>query len=268
MTNDAIPEEDIGLPTEGFNDDPEAPSDNALDADPRTDALPSESDPLETDSFLFEDEDPLHEPSETADPLAETESEVIVETTEPTLSAPSEGDRDAELIGVLSEKLDGIETMITQLSQEFSGKLKYDAHKEDIIDKLHQELQEYKQDLLKKLVLSFVLDVIKLADDIRKWISHFKALDASQRDPIKLFRYLEAIPSDLEDIFYWQGVKPFTTQEGVFDPTRQRALKKIPTEDPELDKTIAQSVRPGYEWEGKVIRQEMVAVYMHTKTAD
>ena len=78
-----------------------------------------------------------------------------------------------------------------------------------------------------------------------------------------MFRYLEAIPSDLEDIFYWQGVKPYTSRKGAFDPAKQRAVKKIRTDDISKDKTVAKSLRPGYEWEDKVIRQEMVAVYVY-----
>jgi molecular chaperone GrpE (heat shock protein) len=163
----------------------------------------------------------------------------------------------------LQHHLDDIQSQLAQLKAEFSGKIKYDEHKDEIIDKLHQELQEYKQDIVKKHILSIVLDVVKVADDIRKWIAYFRSLDVSQRDPVKLFRYLEAIPSDLEDIFYWQGVKPYVNREGVFDPAKQRTIKKITTDDPSKDKTIAKSLRPGYEWEGKVIRQEMVAVYVY-----
>jgi molecular chaperone GrpE (heat shock protein) len=152
---------------------------------------------------------------------------------------------------------------MASLQREFEGKLKYDAHKDEIIDKLHNELQEYKQDILKKHILSIVMDVVKVADDIRKWLTYFRSLEVSQRDPRKLFRYLEAIPSDLEDIFYWHGVRPFSTAEGIFDPARQRAIKKIPSMDASQDKLIAESLRPGYEWDGKVIRQEMVAVYVY-----
>jgi len=161
-------------------------------------------------------------------------------------------------------QFDAVQAQLTQLLDEFQGKIKYDAHKDEIIDKLHQELQEYKQDIVKKHILSIVLDVVKVADDIRKWLAYFRSLEVSQRDPVKLFRYLEAIPSDLEDIFYWQGVKPYKNREGDFDPARQRAIKKITTDDISKDKTIAKSLRPGYEWEGKVIRQEMVAVYVYT----
>lgn len=164
---------------------------------------------------------------------------------------------------LLAGRLESLGLQIEELKREFEGKLKYDAHKDEIIDRLHTELQEYKQDIIKKYVLSIVMDVVKVADDIRKWLAYFRSLDVSQRDPRKLFRYVEAIPSDLEDVFYWHGVKPFSQQESAFDPSRQRAIKKIPTDDPALDKSVAHSIRPGYEWETKVIRQEMVAVYVH-----
>lgn len=164
---------------------------------------------------------------------------------------------------LLIGRLENLGQQISELQREFEGKLKYDAHKDQIIDRLHSELQEYKQDILKKYVLSIVMDVVKVADDIRKWLVYFRSLEVSQRDPRKLFRYLEAIPSDLEDVFYWHGVKPFSSEEGLFDPARQRAIKKLPTDDPAQDKNVAHSIRPGYEWESKVIRQEMVAVYVY-----
>lgn len=251
MTNESIPEEDIGL---SLGTKTEHPEDEVNDAPGVNDAEDDEG------SYPAE---PQGADLETA-PISSEANASVLDDDEFTISNV-EGNDPEDTLTIIDGRLEAVENILSRLSQDFEGKLKYDIHKEKIIDKLHQELQEYKQDLMKKLVLSFVLDVIKLADDIRKWISHFKALDPSQRDPIKLFRYLEAIPSDLEDIFHWQGVKPFSTSEGGFDPARQRALKKIPTDNPELDKSIARSIRPGYEWEGKVIRQEMVAVYIYSE---
>ena len=174
--------------------------------------------------------------------------------------------------GIAEQRLcDGLASLsrqMTELQREFEGKLKYDAHKDQIIDRLHAELQEYKQNILKKHILSIVMDVVKVADDIRKWLTYFRSLEVSQRDPRKLFRYLEAIPSDLEDVFYWYGVKPFSNHEGPFDPKRQRAIKQVPTTDPTLDKCVADSIRPGYEWDTKVVRQEMVAVYVHQEAQE
>jgi len=250
---------EVGLKASPFDEDDELPlaPENSDDED-EISALPENEAPLATQyaegDGLDTVEDALGDDEMAPESLPSDEMPIIEDTPEPSESVPID----------YQHHFNAIQAQIAQLQDEFSGKLKYDGHKDEIINKLHQELQEYKQDIVKKHILSIVLDVVKVADDIRKWITYFRSLDVSQRDPVKLFRYLEAIPSDLEDIFYWQGVKPFSNQEGVFDPARQRAMKKITTNDISKDKTIAKSLRPGYDWEGKVIRQEMVAVYVYS----
>ena len=49
----------------------------------------------------------------------------------------------------------------------------------------------------------------------------------------------------------------------MIDSSRQRILNKIETDDPEKDKTVAERLRPGYEWDGKIIRPEMVSAYIY-----
>ena len=227
----------------------------AQDAD-RADQFPSE---------MIIAQPPDDEAATAAEDVALVDAEIETGTieVEPRTDTGLPGESEFTDPDLLMGRLESLGLQISELQREFEGKLKYDAHKDEIIDRLHSELQEYKQDIIKKYVLSIVMDVVKVADDIRKWLAYFRSLEVSQRDPRKLFRYLEAIPSDLEDVFYWHGVKPFSHQEGDFDPSRQRAIKKIPTADPALDKSVAHSIRPGYEWETKVIRQEMVAVYVY-----
>jgi molecular chaperone GrpE (heat shock protein) len=249
---------EVGLKASSFKEENESlEPDAALLAEPESGEDQSRETPAENPIAVSEElatVEPVPADQETL--MDEPPGEQLSETTADLTPSASEPDD-------LQQQLDAIQSQLVQLTDEFQGKLKYDAHKDDIIDRLHQELQEYKQDIVKKHILSIVLDVVKVADDIRKWIVYFRSLDVSQRDPVKLFRYLEAIPSDLEDIFYWQGVRPYSNTEGPFDPARQRTIKKIATDDISKDKTIAKSIRPGYEWEGKVIRQEMVAVYVY-----
>ena len=264
---------EVGLKAAPFDDAAPYPTDNNTELGAGTDEMESDNDGTGIDGL----------PEATP---ADGDIDTRVEDFEPFGQLSGDGDIDSENLDIegltknevppplddlpawgpdtnkLQQEIGLLNARLAELKDEFSGKLKYDEHKDKIIDKLHQELQEYKEDIVKKHILSIVLDVVKVADDIRKWLAYFRSLDVSQRDPVKLFRYLEAIPSDLEDIFYWQGVKPFTSREGTFNPARQRTVKKIPTNDLSKDKTIAKSLRPGYEWEEKVIRQEMVAVYV------
>ncbi len=110
-----------------------------------------------------------------------------------------------------------------------------------------------------------IMDVIKIIDDIRKLSRFYRTQKALSSDPDKLLKLIESIPSDLEDSFYWQGVKPYMVDSDRFDPTQQKVLKKIETAEKAKDKMIAERLFPGYEWDGRVIRPEMVNVYLYVE---
>lgn len=164
----------------------------------------------------------------------------------------------SNLFNVALERLD-------QLKEEFQVKLKYDAHKEKIIDSLHRELQEYKSDLHKKLLQPVILDVIHIIDDLNKLVNNYRAKDKSELEPAKLLDLLESFSSDLEDLLYKQGVEAFNRHDPSFNPSCQRILKTLETEDKSKEKTVAQRIRKGYEWDGKVLRPETVSVYVYKK---
>ncbi len=159
--------------------------------------------------------------------------------------------------------LSGIEDQLNRLHEEFQSKLKYDAHKDKMIDKLHKELQEYKGDILKKYLKSMTMDLIQTTDNIRKLAGYYNSKDPSENDPAKLLELLKAIPSDLDDLFFRQGINTYTCEGDEFEASRQKVLKTCETSDPFRDKKIAESLRPGYEWDDQVIRPEMVAVYVY-----
>jgi molecular chaperone GrpE (heat shock protein) len=158
--------------------------------------------------------------------------------------------------------LDEIKLKLDSLARDFETKLKYDEHKNKIIDELHQSLQEYRQGLLQKYVYRIFIDVIKVVDDIRKFSAHYDN-NTIDEPTSKFLNFLKSTASDLEDLFSWEGISPFVSEESRLEPTRQRVLNKIPTDDPAKDKIIAERIRPGYEWNGKVIRPEMVSVFVY-----
>ncbi len=160
--------------------------------------------------------------------------------------------------------LDEIKLKLDDLASDFESKIKYDEHKNKIIDDLHHALQEYREGLIKKYLHRIVIDVIKIVDDMRKFASHYNNQPHSEETD-KFLQYIKNITSDMEDLFSWEGVVPFTCEGDEFDPTRQRIVDKVETDDPAKDKTIAHRLRPGYEWDGKVIRPEMISAFIYPK---
>ena len=161
--------------------------------------------------------------------------------------------------------LDEIKIKLDDLADAFESKIKYDGHKNKIIDELHQALQEHRQGLLQKYVQRIFVDVLKVIDDIRKFSAHYNDRLNSDEVTEKFFNFLETTASDLEDLFSWEGISPYVCDGNHLDPARQRVVNKLPTDDPAKDKTIATRIRSGYEWNGKIIRPEIVAVFVYQK---
>jgi molecular chaperone GrpE (heat shock protein) len=228
------------------NPETDTPADNIImtDAADRADRDVEEEMP-EADGDPGREADPATEPAENDEPFGAGEKEAVSD---------------------LSLFID-IKSQITDLSRSFESKLKYDEHKNKIIDDLHRSLQDYREGLVKKYLHRIITDIIKVVDDMRKFTAHYRNQAETDAPPgeksEKLLKYIENIASDLEDLFSWEGVVPFNCEGNMVDPARQRILRKIETDDPEKDKTIAERLRPGYEWDGKVIRPEMVSAYIY-----
>jgi molecular chaperone GrpE len=159
----------------------------------------------------------------------------------------------ATLGATLGRKLDGLQTL-------FEREVRAEATREKVVDRLHAELQEYKQDLLLNILRPVFVDLIQLHDDIGKMIAAQPPGEAEVR---RLLDIMQGYQQGIEDILYRQGVEPYTQDGDAFDPRRQRAVATVPTDDPGRVKTIAVRHRKGFQTQGgeRVIRPEIVSVY-------
>jgi molecular chaperone GrpE len=149
------------------------------------------------------------------------------------------------------------------LRAHFDEKLRYDAGREAVIDRLHEELQEYKADLVLKINKPLALEMIQIYDALSELIASRSTAGGEAAVEAKLMRALGNLQTDIEDALYRHGYEPFTTDQPLFDPRRQRVRKAVPADDPTRDKTIAERVRRGFRYEGKnVVRPEIVNVYV------
>ncbi len=194
------------------------------------------------------------------DPSEQKES-ISPETVEQNGTASEEPPQDD---GAVSEPdpLAKISGQIRELALSFESKLKYDAHKNKIIDDLHHALQDHRQGLLQKYLQRIFIDVIKIVDDMRKFAAHSNHNPVRDETAEKLLNFIINTASDLEDLFAWEGITSYTCAGDRLDPARQRVVDKIETDDPERDRTIAARIRPGYEYNGKILRPEMVNIYL------
>ncbi|MCP5103454.1 MAG: nucleotide exchange factor GrpE [bacterium] len=189
---------------------------------------------------------------EAAEVAGQTANETVETTGNHKESPPGDGG---------DSKLDTLAERFGILEAEFESKIKYDRHREKIIDNLHKELQDYKNDLVKKLLRPVIMDIIHSIDNNNTLVNNLK--EESQLDPQELLNQMAEISSELEEILFRQGVDPFDYKQPQFDPSRQKIVKTEITDDPSKDKSIAKKVHNGYEWEGNVLCRERVNVYLY-----
>jgi molecular chaperone GrpE len=157
----------------------------------------------------------------------------------------------------LNRKLDTLQTV-------FDREIRAEATREKVVDRLHAELQEYKQGLLLGILKPVFVDLIQLHDDMGKMIA---AQGQAEGEVAQLLSLIGGFQQGIEDILYRQGVEPFTLDGDAFDPRRQRALATVATDEIEKNKQVATRLRKGFQAGDKLIRPEMVTVYSYKEKA-
>lgn len=156
---------------------------------------------------------------------------------------------------------------VAVLADLFNTKIMHAAHEEKIVDQMHAELQQYKEDMYAQLVRPILLDVIEVRDSIMRVSAAYREKPEGERDiPNKTF---SDYAYDLQDILEKNNVEIYRSQTGDnFAPIKQRAVKKVPTPDQSLHGRIAASVSCGYSYQGRTISAEKVSIYYYEKPAE
>lgn len=167
---------------------------------------------------------------------------------------------------IVNPELTLIKNLISDLSTQFESKIKYDKHKEEIIDKLHSENQAFKNDLYKKLILPLVNEIIFMLDDYSTLFKKHSESDITEVDVPKLLKQFGGISEDLENLLYKNGIDVYSVEGEQFDSSKQKVIKTIPTDDPLKDKTVCEKLKKGFVLDGKIIRMEHVSCFKFEKT--
>jgi len=159
-------------------------------------------------------------------------------------------------------QIEEIKVKLDDLYDLFVNKLSEDAHKNELFDKMYEELQGYKKNQQQKILESVFKNIIFEIDQNQKLIDYYSEKENEDIDPQKIFDLLKTIPASLENILFSYGVVPMKEDE-VFSPEKHKVIEAITTKDKEMDKKIAKTVKRGYECDGKIIREAIVKVYVY-----
>lgn len=160
----------------------------------------------------------------------------------------------------LHNDLNEVSSALETLNKQFAQRLQYDEVKETIIDRQHKELEEFHEGLNRSLQRPLLYDIAEALDDIRKT----KLFYAKKENSELAIKALEGVEDSLNYILEKNNVECVSSPEGdPFTGAYQRMIKSIPTADITKQKTIAESIAPGYIFGKETLFKEKVIVYKY-----
>jgi molecular chaperone GrpE len=143
------------------------------------------------------------------------------------------GEEGATLAGELAWQLDKIEAQLTEFHRR-------SAHRETVIDQLHEENQRLRAGMGRLILEPVVTDLIRLHDHLAR---EARRLEADGQDSRLSWSFAEDVVQILERC----GIDAFSAEPGdAFEGGRHRALAAVPCDEESRHNTVAEVVAVGF----------------------
>jgi len=166
----------------------------------------------------------------------------------------------------LSNQIEDLNKKMDEMKELFSRKILSIDFEKETADRLHKELQKYKNDIYFKFTKPLIMDLIGIRESMRGNIKNFN--NKTDEDKLKLFQsYIEEIQIILEN----NDIEIYETDTDVdknVNVKKQKIIKKIETPYEELHGKIFNVSSNGYMYKGRVISPEKVEVNIYKKTTE
>jgi molecular chaperone GrpE (heat shock protein) len=169
---------------------------------------------------------------------------------EPSAHAPEEPAADA-----VAESLAGLASELSAVARRIDELVRLGDRREQLIDRLHAENQRLRAGEAAQVQAPLLRELIRTHDLIVSLSGEGSAVSSD----------LELVRRRLLDGLESAGARPIDPEAGApFDAARHAAIERVETSDPELDMTIARTVRVGFVQDGeRVLRPADVAVHRY-----
>ena len=190
-----------------------------------------------------------------------------IEDDSPKAAAEEESEGSGKTSGVIDQlTFHQILEAVEKLNQAFDQKVKVDKGKDEMIKTLKDEVAAYQKGNMTKVIDTMSLDIIQLADGIRKTAAVYEKREYSEENYKKLLRVVKGMYQDLQDVLYREGIEPYSIEGHEVDARRQTIIASVPTDDEKRNNLIAARAGEGYAREdGSVLRRERVKIFRYEK---
>lgn len=131
--------------------------------------------------------------------------------------------------------------------------------KDNTIDRLQKLVYEYEKGFIQKIKEPILMNLIIFRDSFQKFKEKFEySIDY-------LFKEIEMLDEELEDILYSHGITELQIDNEFYDREIHIARRKIPTDKIENDKKISRILKKGYILDEKLLRKAEIEVFVYEK---
>lgn len=173
---------------------------------------------------------------------------------------PAEDDSAGGLVSApVAPLLSEIQSALSGLLSAVEREHERAAHREAIIDRLHEDNQVLRRGELQALHDPVRNALYRLHDMVRRESGRWAAPEPP--DPAHAAALLAAIADEIAEALARTGVERFTVKPGdPFDPVRHRPVGSDPVTETGLDGTVVTVLTDGFEMGEQVVRRSEVRI--------
>ena len=219
----------------------------------------NESNELNTTSVIENDNTIINEVKEDVQEVVEVVDNTVLE--QPEVEPKIETKVELEVKTIDAES---VSKMFEELNNKFDQKIAVDTYKNQLFDKMYGELNDYKDDLHRKIVKPIFMDIISFADQMERLMSRYKETPDVEEllgQYQKLRKEFGEIRNHINDILYNYDIESFVSEKGdEFNSRIHQSKRNEVTTIKEDHKKIYCSMLAGYTWNDKLLRREAISI--------
>jgi molecular chaperone GrpE len=171
--------------------------------------------------------------------------------------APQAGNADDTALAELTSRLAKVEGQLAEFHRRA-------AHRELVIDRLHEENQEFRRGFGRIILEPVVADLIRLYDQLSR---ESRRLESNGQDG----RLMGSFADDVTQILDRCGIEVFSAEPGdPFEPDRHKPLAVVACDDEARHNTVAEVLAAGFtdRDSGRVRRPVQARFHQYTPAGD
>jgi molecular chaperone GrpE (heat shock protein) len=161
------------------------------------------------------------------------------------------------------KKTGDIGNRLEDLYQLFEARLQSDDVQAKALERLHDQLQDYKSNFIRQALLPVLKDLIFCIDFVTDEIERMREKTDCQSALLAAAKSFEHVKHMLTDALFKYDVEPYRCEDEFFDRKTQQCLRIVPTNFEADDKKIAVRGVIGYREQETILRKEQVTVYKY-----